>query len=100
MCVLIDVAISEERNMIKQEVENILKCKDLTVEILRVHTWNTKTKIIPLITEASRTILESFRKRLSNISGKHNIKKLQNTGRCARIRKAIKFKTFNINESV
>jgi len=32
-CVLIDVAISGDRNMIKKGAEKILKCKDLTIEI-------------------------------------------------------------------
>jgi len=30
-CMLIDVAISRERNMIKKEAEKILKYKDLTI---------------------------------------------------------------------
>jgi hypothetical protein len=29
MCMLIDVAVSEDRNVIKKEVKKILKCKDL-----------------------------------------------------------------------
>jgi len=32
-CVLIDVAISEDRNVIKKEAEKVLKYKDLTIEI-------------------------------------------------------------------
>ena len=35
---LIDVAISGDRNVIKKEAENILKYKDLTTEIQRM--WN------------------------------------------------------------
>jgi hypothetical protein len=35
-CVLIDVAISGDRNVIKEEAEEILKYKDLIVEIQRV----------------------------------------------------------------
>jgi hypothetical protein len=30
-CMLIDVAISEDRNMIKKEAEKILRYKDLTI---------------------------------------------------------------------
>jgi len=33
---LIDVAISEDRNVIKKEAEKILKYKDLTIEIQRM----------------------------------------------------------------
>ena len=46
-CVLIDVAISGDRNVIKKEAEKILKCKDLTIKIQRM--WNVKTKVIPVI---------------------------------------------------
>ena len=39
-CLLIDVAISGDRNVIKKEAERILKYKDLTIEIKR--TWKVK----------------------------------------------------------
>jgi len=42
-CMLIDVAISGDRNVIKKEAEKILKYKDLTTEIQRL--WNVKTKV-------------------------------------------------------
>ena len=44
---LIDVAISGDRNVIKKETKKILKYKDLTIEI--EHMWNVKTKVIPVI---------------------------------------------------
>ena len=34
--VLLDVAISEDRNVIKKETEKILKYKDITIEIQRM----------------------------------------------------------------
>jgi hypothetical protein len=46
-CMLIDVAISGDRNVIKKEAEKILKYEDLTIEIQRM--WNLKTKVIPVI---------------------------------------------------
>jgi hypothetical protein len=75
--VLIDVAIPGDRNMIKKETEKILKCKDLTTEIQRM--WNVKTKVTPVITGATGTISKSFRKYLSSVPGKHDIKELQRT---------------------
>jgi hypothetical protein len=39
---LIDVAISRDRNVIKKEAEKILKYKDLTIEIQRM--WKCKNK--------------------------------------------------------
>jgi len=74
---LIDVAISGDRNVIKREAEKILKYKDLTIEVQRM--WNVKTKVIPLIIGATGTISKSFRKYVSNIPGKHEVKALQKT---------------------
>ena len=74
---LIDVAISGDRNVIKKEAEMILKYKDLTIEKQRM--WNVKTKEIPVIIGATRTVSKSFRKYVSNVPGKHEVKKLQKT---------------------
>jgi hypothetical protein len=41
---LIDVAISGDRHVIKKEAGKILKHKDLTIEIQRM--WNVKTRVI------------------------------------------------------
>jgi len=77
-CMLIDVAISGDRNVIKKEAEKILKYKDLTIEIQGM--CNVKTKVIPVIIGATGTISKSFRKYVSNIPGNHEVKELQKTG--------------------
>ena len=74
---LIDVANSGDRNVIKKDTEKILKYKDLTIQTQRM--WNVKTKVIPVIIGATGTISESFRKYVSNIPGKHEVKELQKT---------------------
>ena len=76
-CMLIDVAISGDRNVIKKEAEKILKYKDLTIEIQCM--WNVKTKVIPVIIGATGTISKSFRKYASNIPGNHEVKEIQKT---------------------
>ena len=76
-CMLIDVAISGDRNVIKKEAEKILKYKDLTIEIQRM--WNVKTKVIPVIIGVTGTISKSFRKYVSNIPGNDEVKELQKT---------------------
>ena len=38
--------------------------------------WNVKTKVIPVIIGATGTISKSFRKYVSNIPGKHEVKEL------------------------
>jgi len=63
--------------VIKKEAYTILKYKDLTIEIQRM--WDVKTKVIPVILGATGTISKSFRKYLSNIAGKHEVKELQKT---------------------
>jgi len=75
--VLLDVAISGDRNVIKKEAEKILKYKDLTIEMQCM--WNVKTKAIPVIIGATGTISKSFRKYVSNIPGNHEVKELQKT---------------------
>ena len=74
---LIDVAISGDRNVIKKEAEKILKYKDLTIEIQRM--WKVKTRVIPVIIGATGTISKSFRKYIRNIPGNHEVKELQKT---------------------
>ena len=76
-CMLLDVAISGDRNVIKKEAEKGLKYKDLTIEIQRM--WNVKTKVIPVIIGATGAISKSFRKYVSNIPGNHEVKELQKT---------------------
>ena len=76
-CMLIDIAISGDRNVIKKEAKNILKYEDLTIEIQ--HMWNVKTKVIQVIIGVTGTISKSFRKYVSNIPGKHEVKELQKT---------------------
>ena len=41
--------------------------------------WNVKTKVIPIIIGANGTISKRFRKYVSNIPGKHEVKELQKT---------------------
>jgi hypothetical protein len=77
-CMLIDVAISGDRNVIKHEAEKILKYKDLTIEIQRM--LNVKKKVIPVIIGATGTISKSFRKYASTIAGNHEVRELQKTG--------------------
>ena len=55
-CRLIVVAISGDRNVIKEEAEKILKYKYLNTEIQFV--WNMTAKVIPLIICAIGTISE------------------------------------------
>ena len=61
----------------KKDAEKLLKYKNITIEIQ--HMWNVTTNVIPVIIGTTGTISKSFRKYLSNIPGKHEIKELQKT---------------------
>jgi predicted enzyme involved in methoxymalonyl-ACP biosynthesis len=52
--VLIDFAISEDRNVIRKVAEMILKYKDTVTEIYNM--WNEKAKVILEIAGATGTI--------------------------------------------
>ena len=41
--------------------------------------WNVKARVIPVVIGATGTISKSFRKYVSNIPGKHDVKELQKT---------------------
>jgi hypothetical protein len=85
-CMLIDVAIPGVRNVTQKEAEKISKYKDLTIEIQR--TWIVKTRVMPVITGATRAISKSFRKYVSTIPEIHEVREIQKTGRCTHTSKS------------
>jgi hypothetical protein len=56
---LLDVAISGDRNVVKKEAEKILIYTHLTTEIQPM--WIVKTKVRPVIKGVAKTISESFK---------------------------------------
>jgi hypothetical protein len=75
----IDTAISRYtgRNVINRQAEKILQYEDLATEVQDM--WNVKTKVMLVTTEAAGTMPKSYRKFLSNMLRKHEIRKLQRT---------------------
>jgi len=73
---LLDVAISGGRNVIKKESE-ILKYVDLKTAIQRM--WIVKAKTIPITIGATGTVCKSFRQYPSNMPGQHEINGLHKT---------------------
>jgi len=71
---LIDVAISGDRNVIKKEAWKIIKNNDLTIEIQG--RCNAKTKAIPVLIGATGTISKSFSKYVSTTPGNHEVKEI------------------------
>jgi hypothetical protein len=66
------VAIPADRNVVQKEAEKKLKYKSLCM-------WNLKCTIIPVITGATGTTSKSFRKYVSDIPRKHDLKELRKT---------------------
>jgi hypothetical protein len=56
-CLLIDVAIPSDKNVIQKEAEKKLKYKSLSIEIQRM--WNMKSFVIPVIIGATGTVSKS-----------------------------------------
>lgn len=76
-CILIDVSVPSDRNVVQKEAEKKLKYKNLSIEIQRM--WNMKCFVIPVIIGATGTVTRGLRKYLELIPGKHSIDSLQKT---------------------
>jgi hypothetical protein len=74
ICLLIDVAIPSDRNVIQKESEKKLKY-NLSIEIQRM--WNMKCFVIPVIIGATGILTGGLKKYLETIPGKHSIDSLQ-----------------------
>jgi hypothetical protein len=74
ICLLIDVAIPSDRNVI-QESEKKLKYKNLSIKIQRM--WNMKCSVIPVIIGATGIVNKGLKKYMETIPGKHSTDSLQ-----------------------
>jgi hypothetical protein len=74
---MIDVAIPSDKNVIQKEAENILKYKNLSIEIQRM--WNMKCFVIPVIIGATGIVSKILQKYLEAIPGQHSVDSLQKT---------------------
>jgi hypothetical protein len=68
-CLLIDVAIPADRNVIQKESENKLKYKTLRTEIQQ--TCNMKCVIIPVVIGITGIVTKGLKKNLQAIPEKH-----------------------------
>jgi hypothetical protein len=74
-CLLINVAIPTDKNVIQKEAEKKLKYKYLSIEIQRM--WNKKCFVIPVIIGATGIVSKSLQRHLETIPGQHSIDSLQ-----------------------
>jgi hypothetical protein len=59
ICLLTDVAIPSDRNVIQKESEKKLKYKNLSIEIQRM--WNMKRFVIPVIIGATGIVTRGLK---------------------------------------
>ena len=76
-CILIDMAIPADRNVIQKEAEKKLKYKSLCIEIQQM--WNMKYVIIPAVTGATGIVSKGSKKNLEATPGRHATDSLQKT---------------------
>ena len=74
-CILIDVTIPADRNVMQKEAEKKLQYKSLCIELQQM--WNMKCMITPLIIGATRIVTKGLKKNLEAILRKHSIDSLQ-----------------------
>jgi hypothetical protein len=77
ICLLLDVAIPSDRNVVNKEAEKKLKYKNLSIDIQRM--WNMKCLVILVVIGATGIVTEGLKKYLEIIPGKHPIDFLQKT---------------------
>jgi hypothetical protein len=75
ICLLIDVAIPWNRNVIEKESKKKLKYKNLSIEIQRM--WNMKCFVLPVIIGATGIVSEGLKKNLETKPGKYSVDSLQ-----------------------
>jgi hypothetical protein len=75
ICLLIDITIPLDRNVIHKESEKKLKYENLSIEIQR--KWNMKCFVILVITGATGIVTKGLKKYLQTIPGQHLIDSLQ-----------------------
>jgi hypothetical protein len=70
-CLMSDVAMPTDTNVIQKEDEKKLKYKYLSIEIQRM--WSMKCFIIPVIIGATGIVSKSLQKYVETIPGQHSI---------------------------
>lgn len=74
-CMLIDVSIPNDANVMLKETEKLSKYKDLQIEVSRM--WNAKTTIVPVIVGALGTVKKGHDRSLHQLPGQPNAQEVQ-----------------------
>ena len=74
-CMLIEISVPDDANIMMKESEKICKYKDLEIEISRM--WNVKTRVIPVVIGTLGTVRKGIQDSLMIIPGKPNVSEIQ-----------------------
>ena len=72
-CLIIDISVPDDPNIIQKEAEKMNKCKDLQIEIQRM--WNTSANVVPIVILYTivigplGTVSKNYARNLENIPG-------------------------------
>ena len=89
-CLIVDVAVPDDVNVLKKVTEKRLNYKDLQIEISRM--WNVKTKVVAVVIGALGTMSDNFNKEIELIPGKpiaEDIKNIAMNGTTHILRKVL-----------
>ncbi|KAI5751771.1 hypothetical protein M8J77_010707 [Diaphorina citri] len=79
-CVLIDVSVPCDANLISKEAEKKLKYRTLAIEVSKM--WNLKTIIVPVIIGALGTIPKTLGENVKKLEGDISLHKIQDIALC------------------
>jgi len=74
-CMLIDIAVPNDSNIMLKETEKISKYKDLEIEISRM--WNCKTRTVPIIVGALGVLKKGYDENLKILPGHPSANEVQ-----------------------
>lgn len=89
-CLLIDVSVPSDQNIVKKEVEKLSKYKDLEIEVFRM--WGMKVKTVPIVVGALGMIKKHMNKNIEDIPGSltlHTVQKIALLGTAHILRKTL-----------
>ena len=66
-CLLVDVAVPCDQNVVTKEAEKRLKYKSLEIEISRM--WGVKAQVVPIVIGALGFVPQNLSKNLSKLPG-------------------------------
>ncbi len=74
-CMIIDIAVPSDYNVVQKKAEKKTKYKALEIEIKRM--WNVRAKTVPIVIGAAGLVSKNMRKYLKEVPGDHNIELMQ-----------------------